>query len=154
MVLTAFGALSSYAQILKVDQEVYGMDCAPCAYGLERSFLKMKALNEVRVSLNDGKAYLILKEDNTFPLRAIQETVKNNGFSARGAEIVLQGQLIVRDNQWFVTTAEEQFLIDSKGNKGQLNKLKKGIIKVRGSIRDVEDNFLDGKWELTIVEIL
>ena len=44
-------------QITKVDQEVYGMDCAPCAYGLERGLKKMDGLQEVRVSLNDGKAY-------------------------------------------------------------------------------------------------
>ena len=36
MIIALLGTLSSKAQIQKVDQEVYGMDCAPCAYGLER----------------------------------------------------------------------------------------------------------------------
>ena len=36
-------------QIARVDQEVYGMDCAPCAYGLERGLKKMDGLQEVRV---------------------------------------------------------------------------------------------------------
>ena len=52
------------AQLVKVDQEVFGMDCAPCAYGLERGLKKMDGLERVKVSLNDGKAYLTLAPNN------------------------------------------------------------------------------------------
>ena len=76
IVVAVFGTISSNAQITKVDQEVFGMDCAPCAYGLERGLKKMDGLEKVRVSLNDGKAYLELSENNSLSLKQIQEEVK------------------------------------------------------------------------------
>ena len=91
LIITLLGTLSSEAQIQKVDQEVYGMDCAPCAYGLERGLKKMDGLQNVRVSLNDGKAYLELATENKLTLQGIQEEVKQNGFSAKKAQITISG---------------------------------------------------------------
>lgn len=47
IVMAVFGTFSSNAQITKVDQEVFGMDCAPCAYGLERGLKKMDGIEKV-----------------------------------------------------------------------------------------------------------
>jgi len=73
IVVTVFGIISSNAQITKVDQEVFGMDCAPCAYGLERGLKKMDGIEKVQVSLNEGKAYLDLTANNNLSLKQIQE---------------------------------------------------------------------------------
>ena len=69
VVLSIFSFSSAIGQLIKVDQEVFGMDCAPCAYGLERGLKKMDGLQSVKVSLNDGKAYLKLAVDNDLSLQ-------------------------------------------------------------------------------------
>ena len=68
VVLSIFSLSGAMAQLTKVDQEVFGMDCAPCAYGLHRRLKKMDSLESVKVSLNDGKAYLKLAVDKDSPL--------------------------------------------------------------------------------------
>ena len=73
------------------------MDCAPCAYGLERGLKNMEGLESVKVSLNDGKAYLDLAKNNDLSLRQIQEEVNKSDFSAKKAEIVIKGTLVEQD---------------------------------------------------------
>ena len=57
----------------------------------------MEGLESVKVSLNDGKAYLDLAKNNDLRLRQIQEEVNKNDFSAKKAEIVIKGTLVEQD---------------------------------------------------------
>ncbi len=107
--LTGLGSQIASAQLLKVEQVVYGMDCAPCAYGMERSFNKMKGLENVRVSLNEGKAYLTLSETHQVTLQAIQQKVKEGGFTAKQATIVLEGELEKQGDAWVIQQNDEIF---------------------------------------------
>jgi len=121
ILLLTIGSLISQvasAQLLQVDQTVYGMDCAPCAYGMERSFNKMDGLEKVRVSLNEGKAYLDLSETNRVTLYAIQEKVKEGGFTAKKAEIVLKGKAEKQVDEWVITQNEEIFRVTQATEDG------------------------------------
>ena len=140
-------------QIAKVDQEVYGMDCAPCAYGLERGLKKMDGLQEVRVSLNDGKAYLELAEKNDLTLRSIQEEVKKNGFSAKKAEVVIMGNLNKVDGQWFIETDNERFAVSQDTSIELVQKLAVGRTTVSGTVQDEEDDNLSGQWVILLRKI-
>ena len=129
------------------------MDCAPCAYGLERGLKKMDGLERVKVSLNDGKAYLTLAPNNELTLQKIQKVVKNNGFSARNAEVTLKGELLKAGNEWKIKVNEETFKVSTDTSGDILTKLNPGKIRIKGWVKDVEDSELNGKWELQIIEI-
>ncbi|QYA26646.1 heavy-metal-associated domain-containing protein [Gramella sp. MT6] len=149
MVVAVFGTISSDAQITKVDQEVFGMDCAPCAYGLERGLKKMDGLEKVRVSLNDGKAYLELSENNSLSLKQIQEEVKKNGFSAKKAEVVIEGKLIKKNNNFQLHTETETYSLSGD----LVSELKPGKMKLKGIVQDEEDDDLPSHWKINIIWI-
>ena len=140
-------------QIARVDQEVYGMDCAPCAYGLERGLKKMDGLQEVRVSLNDGKAYLGLAEKNDLTLRSIQEEVKKNGFSAKKAEVVLMGNATKEDGQWYIETDNERFAVSQDTSIELVQKLAGGRTTLSGMVQDEDDDNLSDQWEIILSKI-
>ena len=140
-------------QITKVDQEVYGMDCAPCAYGLERGLKKMDGLQEVRVSLNDGKAYLGLADENKLTLRSIQEEVKKNGFSAKKAEVTIMGNATKEDDQWFIETDNERFAVSQDTPVELIQKLTAGKTSVSGTVQDEEDDNLSEQWVILLSKI-
>lgn len=140
-------------QIARVDQEVYGMDCAPCAYGLERGMKKMDGLQEVRVSLNDGKAYLGLAEKNDLTLRSIQEEVKKNGFSAKKAEVVLMGNATKEDGQWYIETDNERFAVSQDTSIELVQKLAVGRTTLSGTVQDEDDDNLSDQWEIILSKI-
>jgi cation transport ATPase len=151
--LTIFSFSSSMAQLIKVDQEVFGMDCAPCAYGLERGLKKMDGLESVKVSLNDGKAYLTLATDNELTLQKIQKEVKNNGFSAKSAEVILQGELQQKGNHWQVNVNNETFQIDSDTEGRITTAMKPGTVKLKGLVHDEEEDNLENLWKIEVTEI-
>ena len=152
--LTIFSLSGAMAQLIKVDQEVFGMDCAPCAYGLERGLNKMDGLEKVQVSLNKGKAYLQLASNNKLTLKKIQEEVKNNGFSARNAEVTVKGELNKTGDKWQLKTQDEVFTIDSDTPTEVLNALNVGKATIKGLVKDEEDGNLDNSWKIRITEIL
>ncbi len=154
VVVMVLGSFSSNAQIQKVDQEVFGMDCAPCAYGLERGLKKMDGLQSVRVSLNDGKAYLELTENNSLSLKQIQEEVENNGFSAKNAEVVIEGKLINKQDGFELQTDTETYSIVNDASNGLSSKLKPGTAKISGIVQDEEDKNLSGNWKIMLTKIL
>lgn len=154
IVVTVFGIISSNAQITKVDQEVFGMDCAPCAYGLERGLKKMDGIEKVQVSLNDGKAYLDLTANNNLSLKQIQKEVKVNGFSAKNAEVVLEGQFIKEDNTLKIKVKNEEYYLTSNTGQSVINSLQPGKVKVRGIVQDEEDGQVTHTWKIKVTEVL
>lgn len=151
--LAVLGTFSSYAQITKVDQEVFGMDCAPCAYGLERGLKKMDGIEKVRVSLNDGKAYLELTANNDLTLRQIQKEVKRNGFSAKKAEVILEGEVLKENNSFKIRRNDENFYFTSSTENSILKALKPGKVKVRGIVQDEEDGEVTNKWRIQVTQL-
>ncbi|WP_286754974.1 heavy metal-associated domain-containing protein [Roseivirga sp. UBA838] len=152
--LTIFSLSSAMAQLIKVDQEVFGMDCAPCAYGLERGLKKMDGLESVKVSLNDGKAYLKLASDNDLTLQKIQEEVKSNGFSARNAEVTLIGQLVKKESEWQINVNGETFIVSPETPSEIVKSLNTGEIKATVFVKDKKANHLNGTWDIRIIEVL
>lgn len=153
VMISILGIGTVSAQIVKVDQEVYGMDCAPCAYGLERGLKKMDGLQKVRVSLNDGKAYLGLAAENELTLGAIQEEVKKNGFSAKKAKVTVSGTLRKENGQWLIATAREQFVVSQATPSEYLQNMTEGQVTVSGTVQDKEDDNLSGQWAIVLSKI-
>lgn len=146
---------TAYGQIEKVEQTVFGMDCAPCAYGLEGSLKRLEGVNEVKVSLNEGKAYLALSSDNNLTLNKIQQQVKDNGFSARDAEITLKGVLLKEDNSITIKVNDtENYLVSEKSDSKAFARVKKipagTLVEIKGSVKKEKEG---ADWTILLAEI-
>lgn len=76
------------AELLKVEQVVYGMDCAPCAYGLEKSLGKIDGIKNVSISLNKGLATIELKPGNHVAIADIKSVIEKNGFTPKETRVI------------------------------------------------------------------
>jgi copper chaperone CopZ len=103
-----------------VKQTIYGMDCAPCAYGVEQGLKALSGVEAVTVSLNDGYAEVDLREDSQLTLADIREVIRKNGFSPKNAEVRVSGKvvesdekrlLLKTDTEVFELKAEDQQLL-------------------------------------------
>lgn len=151
--LIILGFQFANAQLIKVEQEVFGMDCAPCAYGLERGLKKLDGLEKIVVSLNDGKAYLNLASGNTVTLKKIQDEVKKNGFSARNAKVIMIGDLNKVGNEWVMKVNNETFKLEDTQSLNIKN-LASGLVKMSVEVADEDDKQLSNNWAIKIIEIL
>jgi len=79
--------------LVQAKQTIFGMDCAPCAYGIEKGLRALAGVESVTVSLNDGYAELLFSKDTATSLAEIREVIRNNGFSPRDASIRVYGRL-------------------------------------------------------------
>lgn len=88
MLALTVGVAAAHAELLKVEQVVFGMDCAPCAYGLETSLKKLPGVKTVSVSLNRGTATIELKPGNQVTVEDIKAVVRKNGFTPKETKIL------------------------------------------------------------------
>ena len=133
--------LGSQAQLLEVKQTVFGMDCAPCAYGLEKRIQKMDGIQSVSVSLNDGLLTADLKPNNTLTLQAIRQAVEESGFKAKDATISASGTISRGEsgNYMLETSAGEHFTLKTE-DQSTLDRLSEagGVISVFGKAENSE----------------
>lgn len=103
---TAAGA----AGLSEVKQTIFGMDCAPCAHGIEKGLSKIDGIEDVSVSLNDGYALVRLEPDNAVTLEQIRLVIRENGFTPKDAAIVVSGTLTRAGDQLVLASgAGQQF---------------------------------------------
>lgn len=117
--LTIFALFSAAAAtadgLREVDQSIFGMDCAPCARGIEQGLTKLPGVSSVRVSLNEGKAILTLAADSATTLEQIREVVRHNGFMPREAKALVEGRLNVEGTRTSIEAgAAGRFLIEAQ----------------------------------------
>ena len=91
--LTFLGVASYADGLVAVEQRIYGMDCAPCAYGTERALGKLAGVEAVTVSLNRGEAALQFGDDSPATLAEIRDVIRNNGFTPKEAVVTVAGKL-------------------------------------------------------------
>lgn len=123
--------LGVQAQLLEVKQTVFGMDCAPCAYGLEKRINQIAGIQSASVSLNDGLLTANLNKENGLTLQRIRKAVEESGFKAKEANITVTGTVTNDESrnfvleagagERFILKAEEQTTLDDISNtKGSL----------------------------------
>ncbi|PAP74526.1 heavy-metal-associated domain-containing protein [Rubrivirga marina] len=104
----------AHAQIQQARQAVFGMDCSPCAYALERRLGRLDGVEGVTVSLNDAEAVVRLRGANDALLGALREAVREAGFDPRATTLRVAGTLRQTGGRWeLVTPAGERFHVAS-----------------------------------------
>lgn len=117
----------THAQLLEVKQTIYGMDCAPCARGVEASIKRLDGVQAVTMSLNNGTAEIRLAPDNRLTLERIRQLISDNGFTAKDARVKLTGTVREKDGKLVIETESgEVFALQSSAEaKNALEHLKK-----------------------------
>lgn len=89
------------------------MDCAPCAYGMQKSLLKLSGVQNVQVSLNDAMGTLILAPGNDVTFEQIRDVVRDGGFKPMAATARIAGTLKRDRDLWTLTTQDgRQYRLD------------------------------------------
>lgn len=142
--LTLALAVPSFGALRKVDQSVFGMDCAPCAYGVEKGLKKLDGVKDVKVSLNKGDAVIELKRDNKINMEEIRKVITNGGFTPKDAKVEVSGKLRHEgQNLVLATENSTQYRLSSTDQaKDVWNKLRKmadgAQIVVKGDVPEKE----------------
>lgn len=98
----------------QVKQTIYGMDCAPCAYGIEKGLKGLSGVEQVTVSLNEGYAEVHLSDDSQATLAAIREVIRKNGFTPKDADVHVSGKVVrLTDGRFLLKTDVETFELNS-----------------------------------------
>lgn len=92
------------AQLVRVTETIYGMDCAPCAYGVERRLKRIDGVRDVTLSLNEGSADVVFEDRNTVTLDGIRTAIRRSGFSAEGGTVLVRGTVRRTDGELEVAT--------------------------------------------------
>ncbi|MFB6232305.1 MAG: cation transporter [Salinibacter sp.] len=112
--------LPAQAQLQKIEQTIFGMDCAPCAHAMEQSIGSMDGVEAVSVSLNNGLATIDLSTTNALEYENIRKAIANGGFSARKATLKVRGTLRRQGDRWVLETPTgEQFVLQSSAKEGR-----------------------------------
>src|SRR5690625_386076 len=65
----------SNAQILELDQKIFGMDCAPCAKGVENRMKRLNGVQKAELDLNSGEARLVFSGSLDTYLQQLQLSI-------------------------------------------------------------------------------
>jgi copper chaperone CopZ len=134
------------AQLREVRQTIFGMDCAPCAYAVERRMGALDGAAEVRLSLNEGFAEVRFGAVHGTTLERIRRAIRDSGFGARDARVRVQGSVALEEGVLVLRTpVGERFRLEiddaalpEVGAEGEL----------RGRVAAEPD--AAGRWVLTV----
>src|SRR5579871_5270396 len=79
--------------LVKVEQTVFGMDCAPCAYGAQKNLSKLPGVAKVEVTMNDGMARIEFSPGSVTTLAQIREVLINGGLTPKDAQVTVEGRI-------------------------------------------------------------
>lgn len=100
-----FSSAAHAVGLVEVKQTVFGMDCAPCAHGVEKGLEKLEGVKDVTVSLNEGYAAVSLTPRNAITLEKIQQVIRENGFTPKDATVVVSGTIAHSSDHQLVLSA-------------------------------------------------
>lgn len=140
----------AHAQLQEARQTVFGMDCAPCAYALERRLGSLDGVEEVTVSLNEGEAVVRLAPENRADLGALRAAVRDAGFDPRETTLRVTGTLRHESGRWvLVTPSGERFHVESAAGRAARTALQERAgqrVVVTGRVPQGEPG--EGGWPL------
>ena len=140
----------SNAQILELDQKIFGMDCAPCAKGVENGMKRLNGVQNAELDLNSGEARLIFSDSHNTSLQQIQRSIIDGGFSPKEARIKIKGNLRYENQMWLLyTESGDRFVLNGTGvDLSETNDEK--VMIIEGIVAE-KNNSED--WSLTIRKI-
>jgi copper chaperone CopZ len=84
----------AFAELLRVQLTVHGMDCATCAHGVRIAMQKVDGVESIEVSLERALADIRLRPGNRVGLQPFRQIVRSNGFAPKDALVTVTGTLV------------------------------------------------------------
>lgn len=113
LTITLASPLSALADdALWIKQTAHGMDCAPCAYSVEKALGQLDGVSAVEVSLENGIATLSLTADAEPDMAEIRKIIKRSGFTPRAADVRLEGRLTSVNAERQLVVGEQRFTLE------------------------------------------
>lgn len=137
----------SQAQILELDQKIFGMDCAPCAKGVENRMKRMDGVQSAVLDLNKGEANLLFIEQHTTSLKQIQESIMDGGFSPKDARIKVRGKVQNVDGEWQLTTESGDLFVFDDTDASAVELIDGKTTTIEGIVAESDGQ---ERWVLTI----
>ena len=81
-----------HAEYLRIQLQVYGLDCELCARGVGASIQRMAGVQSVDVSLKKGMLGIVLMRGNTFKMSDLRKRIRENGFRSTEANVTAVGR--------------------------------------------------------------
>ncbi len=144
------------AELLELDQTIYGMDCAPCAIGVERRIAGLDGVSEVTLSLNKGNAVATFERDNRITLEQIREAIRRNAFNPREARITVGAEIALDDDgrRVLVTGAGERFVLKPDDAAPEAFKQLDAVgVGERAVVTGSVPAGKEGPWTLAVAEL-
>jgi copper chaperone CopZ len=79
--------------MLEVSVQVDGLSCPFCAYGLEKKLKKVDHVASLEIQVNEGRAVLTLEPGTSLDLAALEQAVRDGGFTPGGLTLTARGRL-------------------------------------------------------------
>lgn len=144
------------AEYRKIDMTVFGMDCAPCAHAIHVSMKGIQGVNTVHVDLNTGFVTVALTPGNNAGMGLFQGAVKKNGFTYKGATVIVRGKLTGPANAPVleVTGTSDRYALTPAAQPSDLTPLIGKTVEVDGLLSRSKKNQLpDGLRYESITEV-
>ncbi len=79
--------------MLEVSVQVDGLSCPFCAYGLEKKLRKVGNVASLEIQVSKGRAVLTPEQGTSLDLAAVEQAVRDGGFTPSGLTLIGRGRL-------------------------------------------------------------
>ncbi len=122
--------------MLEVSVQVDGLSCPFCAYGLEKKLRKVDNVASLEIHVSEGRAVLTPEPGTSLDLAALEEAVRDGGFTPNGLTLTARGRLTERQGTPALELSNGIVLLLAKD--GQTDALRESgagsVVKVEGRV--------------------
>ena len=92
-------ATPALASVDEIQLQVKGVACPFCVFGIEKSLKKVPGVVSLETTIRTGVVRIVLEPDAPLDANAINEAVKNAGFTPASIEATVTGKLVTKDDK-------------------------------------------------------
>ena len=124
-VLVLVSATSTLASIGEVRLHVKGLACPFCTFGIEKSLKKVPGVISVETTIRTGVVRIEMEPGASLDAGALNQAVKNSGFTPSGIDATVTGKLVTKDEKPALESSGsgQIFLLVEPGREGVLEVL-------------------------------
>jgi copper chaperone CopZ len=119
LMLMLIAGLTAHAEFLRVEVRMKDMDCASCSTSLGKAFEKLRGVNHVDLSMNDGTVTLELADQNHVTLEQVWDAIKRVGFTPGDTKVTVRGAL--KDDSLTISVIDKTIKIEGNAPQGDVS---------------------------------
>ena len=121
--------------MLEVSVQVDGLSCPFCAYGLEKKLRKVDNVASLEIHVSEGLAVLNPKPGTSLDLAALEQAVRDGGFTPNGLTLTARGRLTERKGTPALELSNGIVLLLAKdGQTDALESANGSVVRVEGHV--------------------